>query len=45
MNMIQEAAQKRIKKIGRWAFVRQCKNEGVSFFMCYYMVFGRLPRI
>lgn len=44
MNMMQEAAAKRIKQIGRLAFVRQCKNRGMSFTMCYYIIFGRLPR-
>lgn len=44
MNLLQEAAAKRIKQIGRWAFVRQCKNRGMSFTMCYYLTFNRLPR-
>ena len=44
MNMMQDAAAKRIKQIGRWAFVRQCKNRGMSFTMCYYLTFNRLPR-
>lgn len=44
MGLMQEAAKKRINQIGQWAFVRQCRNRGMSFTMCYYMVFGRLPR-
>ena len=44
MNMMQLEVKRRIHQIGFWAFVRQCKNSGMEFAMCYWLVFNRLPK-
>jgi hypothetical protein len=32
-----------MQRIGMWAFVRHCRNQGVSFETCYFLCFGRMP--
>lgn len=30
---------------GLWAFARYCHKHGVGFETCYWLVFGRMPRL
>jgi hypothetical protein len=32
-----------LQKIGMWAFVRYCRNNGVSMETCYFLCFGKMP--
>ena len=43
--MIQADIKQRIKAIGAWAFARQARNSGMSFTMCYWLMFNRMPRL
>lgn len=33
-----------MQRMGMWAFVRYCRNQGVSFETCYFLCFGRMPQ-
>ena len=39
------ADKKARRQIGDYAFVRYCRNIGISFEDCYVLMFGKEPRI
>jgi len=35
---------KTIHRMGQWAALRHCRNIGIPFEDCYWMMFGRFPK-